>query len=200
MSNTNFQCYYDENTESYDIPDFEFEQLLEQNRVMREMLEKQKVIIENQEVIIENEKQNGIIGIEKQKVINEKQKGIIEIEKGVNEMLNDAIEEQAEQEQELLKALVELQAENEKLKAGTLLKFQEVEIQDLQEKVEELETSLQSTENYWKSNYENERTERRILSKYSEIFDDIDGDELTDLLRDKGWEYNDEGELEKVTD
>ena len=44
MSNTNFQCYYDENSESYDIPDFEFEQLLEQNRVLREMLEKEQGI------------------------------------------------------------------------------------------------------------------------------------------------------------
>jgi hypothetical protein len=151
MSNINFQCYYDENSESYDIPDFEFEQLLEQNRVLREMLEK---------------------------------------EQGINQMLNDAIEAQTEHTDKL-------QAENEKLKAGTLLKFQEVEIEELQEKIAYLETSVQTTANYWESKYENERTERVRLAKYSEIFDDIDGDELTDLLNEHGWEYNDEGELDK---
>jgi hypothetical protein len=35
------------------------------------------------------------------------------------------------------------------------------------------------------------------LQKYAQIMGDIDGDELTDLLNDYGWEYNEDGELEK---
>lgn len=38
------------------------------------------------------------------------------------------------------------------------------------------------------------------LQKYAEIMGDIDGDQLTDLLKDCGWEYNDDLELVKVTD
>ena len=78
----------------------------------------------------------------------------------------------------------------------------------------ELENDLETTTNYWKSKYENEvdtnkmlmeaieanSSEMERLQKYAEIMGDIDGDELTDLLKDYGWEYNDEGKLEKVTD
>ena len=39
--------------------------------------------------------------------------------------------------------------------------------------------------------------EIKWLTKYAEIMGDIDGDQLADLLKDHGWEYNDDGELEK---
>ena len=145
MASNDFTCYLDANSETYEIPQDEFEQLLEQNRVLREMLEK---------------------------------------EEGINQMLNDAIleqtvcEEEHQYEYEKLKEdryslylkwseqkqkTEELQAENEKLKAGTLLKFQEVEIEELQAEIEYLKTSLLHTENYWKSLYENLKADRDEL-------------------------------------
>jgi hypothetical protein len=42
------------------------------------------------------------------------------------------------------------------------------------------------------------KEENEKLQKYAEIMGDIDGDQLTDLLQDYGWVYNDDGELEKL--
>lgn len=38
------------------------------------------------------------------------------------------------------------------------------------------------------------------FDKWSEILRDIDGDDFADLLKDYGWEYNDEGNLVKVNE
>jgi len=53
-----------------------------------------------------------------------------------------------------------------------------------------------SYEDYLKMNEQMEEENKR-LQKYAEIMGDIDGDQLTDLLQDHGWVYNDDGELEK---
>ena len=42
------------------------------------------------------------------------------------------------------------------------------------------------------------KKENKKFFKYAEIMGDIDGDQLTDLLRECGWEYDDDGELNKI--
>lgn len=146
-----------------------------------------------------------------------------ENEVDTNKMLMEAIEAQTEAEEKLKNVnekIVEettkhlnmaetlyegVAKENEKLKdEWTILnKFCSVEKEnDGQAIVDWICKFFDIEDKYCALEEENKKLkeENEKLQKYSEIMGDIDGDELTDLLKNHSWEYNDEGELEKVTD
>ena len=70
--------------------------------------------------------------------------------------------------------------------------------ENLQVENEVLKDNLEyAKEGHLEITVEELKKENKKLQKYAQIMGDIDGDELTDLLNDYGWEYNEDGELEK---
>jgi len=68
-----------------------------------------------------------------------------------------------------------------------------------QEHLEEIQTYKETLEEHF-HHYDNLKAENQKLQKYADIMGDIDGDQLSDLLKDYGWEYDENGELIKVVD
>ena len=98
------------------------------------------------------------------------------------------------QQNRMVKEIVKLKAENEKLKAE--------QFDDMEELAKSDGMCLVDIKIFDKLIEENEqlKEENKKLQKYADIMGDIDGDDLTNLLQDYGWEYNDDGELVKESD
>ena len=98
------------------------------------------------------------------------------------------------QQNRMVKDIVKLKAENEKLKAE--------QFDDMEELAKSDGMCLVDIKIFDKLIEENEqlKEENKKLQKYADIMGDIDGDDLTNLLQDYGWEYNDDGELVKESD
>ena len=71
------------------------------------------------------------------------------------------------------------------------------DIDDKQAEIDDLENTIEGERLTHRQVVEDKEAEIEELQKYAEIMGDIDGDDLSNLLSDYGWEYNDGGELEK---
>tara|TARA_R110001592_G_C12658647_1_gene702182 strand:- start:113 stop:553 length:441 start_codon:yes stop_codon:yes gene_type:complete len=78
----------------------------------------------------------------------------------------------------------------------------EEKIEELEEKITCLESDSMNevSQAEFDDMVEEKDDEIKRLQKYADIMRDIDGDDLTNLLCDHGWEYNDDGELVKESD
>ena len=71
------------------------------------------------------------------------------------------------------------------------------DIDDKQAEIDDLENTIEGERLTHRQVVQDKEAEIEELQKYAEIMGDIDGDDLSNLLSDYGWEYNDDGKLEK---
>ena len=71
------------------------------------------------------------------------------------------------------------------------------DIDDKQTEIDDLENTIEGERLTHRQVVQDKEAEIEELQKYAEIMGDIDGDDLSNLLSDYGWEYNDDGKLEK---
>ena len=71
------------------------------------------------------------------------------------------------------------------------------DIDDKQAEIDDLENTIEGERLTHRQVVQDKEAEIEELQKYAEIMGDIDGDDLSNLLSDYGWEYNDDGVLEK---
>lgn len=81
--------------------------------------------------------------------------------------------------------------------ATSIIKNQKHQIHQLEATIETIKCLKEQVDASLKEEIEELKKENKELQKYANIMRDIDGDELTDLLENCGWEYNDDGKLEK---
>ena len=71
------------------------------------------------------------------------------------------------------------------------------DIDDKQAEIDDVENPIEGERLTHRQVVQDKEAEIEKLQKYAEIMGEIDGDDLSNLLSDYGWEYNDGGELEK---
>ena len=71
------------------------------------------------------------------------------------------------------------------------------DLDDKQAEIDDLENTIEGERLTHRQVVQDKEAEIEELQKYAEIMGDIDGDDLSNLLSDYGWEYNDDGKLEK---